>query len=455
MTRGIRAFSSALRLLLWSTLLLAISPAVGQVAPAEILNPKLKADEQQYLPQLQALHRSIAAEKFPYPFVLTRYLDAGSGRRAALDSNGIEFIYFRRRVVLKISGFYKAAFNSTQLSQNERASRVLEDVVAPVLRLVVEQFPRTVDCDGIGFEIVYGTRDANNAYDYEGREALVVVLSRDDAFAYVNAARDAERQQLLNRSDIFVDGEDFGLALGQHDPFNVRALERSVPRQAESRSSASDSALAPDAASTAASAAASADTAAMSSSAASASGLSPAVSGAAVSPVASASPVRGASTSATAATDAVRMQTQFQPQLNAIVKEDGARLHLAEGAGPSFGVNDDRIVLHFTMQNTLVFERGTTSIYKRAAQSFDLFLAPELRALLGEIPGGAQYEELMFSVLNRFGPGDGPPETIDYICPANSVRSFAENRITSQDLINQSVVLVNGVRIALNLQLAE
>jgi hypothetical protein len=35
------------------------------------------------------------------------------------------------------------------------------------------------------------------------------------------------------------------------------------------------------------------------------------------------------------------------------------------------------------------------------------------------------------------------------------MRSFVDDEITSQDLINQSIVLVNGVRIALNLQLVE
>jgi hypothetical protein len=46
-------------------------------------------------------------------------------------------------------------------------------------------------------------------------------------------------------------------------------------------------------------------------------------------------------------------------------------------------------------------------------------------------------------------------ETIDYVLPLNSLHSFAENRITSQELINQGSVLVNGVRIGVNLEVAE
>jgi hypothetical protein len=87
-------------------LLMAMTSAFGQVSPAEILNPRLKADEQEYLPQLQSLQKSIAAANFPFPFRLARHLNAKPGQRAALDSNGVEFIYFQHSVVLKISGIY-------------------------------------------------------------------------------------------------------------------------------------------------------------------------------------------------------------------------------------------------------------------------------------------------------------------------------------------------------------
>lgn len=129
------------------------------------------------------------------------------------------------------------AFDATQLSENERASRTFQDAVSPILRLVAQRMPPRVDYDGIGFETIYDTRDANSDYDYEGQEVLTAVLSLDDAFADANADRDAERQQILNRSNIFVNGKVFGLALGQRDPFNVQTLERSIQRRMVGRSS--------------------------------------------------------------------------------------------------------------------------------------------------------------------------------------------------------------------------
>ena len=132
----------------------------------------------------------------------------------------------------------------------------------------------------------------------------------------------------------------------------------------------------------------------------------------------------------------MRLQAQFQAQLNVMLQEDGAKLHLVLSAPPSFEVYGDRTVLHLTMRNTLLFERSTTSIYKRAAQSFDLFLAPELRGLLRKLPANAKYDALDFSVFNRLGTEKTPSETIDYICPLSSIRSFVEDKITSQDLID-------------------
>src|ERR1039457_2862324 len=110
-----RVFSAALRLLSGSMLLMVMTSAFGQVSPVEILNPRSKANEQKYLLQLQSLQQSIAAARFPFPFRLARYLNTKPGPQAALDSNGVEFVYFQHRVVLKISGIYKVAFRSDSL----------------------------------------------------------------------------------------------------------------------------------------------------------------------------------------------------------------------------------------------------------------------------------------------------------------------------------------------------
>jgi hypothetical protein len=388
------------RLLIGGVLFAALTSAFSQVSPTEVVNPRARTDEQKYLPQLVSLQQTIGTTSFPFTFRLARYLDAKPGQRAALDSNGIEFVSFQQRVVLKVSGFYRVAYNSVQLSQNARASQVMQEAILPILRLVTKQIPQSNDYDGIGFEVLYDARDTRSSYDFEGHEVLTAVFTPERARALANAKTDAERQEIINDSDIYVNAKPFGLELGQQDPLNLEAIKPPVPEKTEDWSSSVSDSLRRAVADTEPT-------------------LTPAIS---------------------------RTRPAFVPASVdlAALPADGAAVVETDG---------DQKLLHFTMQNTLSFEKGESSIYKRAAQSFDLFLAPELKGISKNLPTDASLDALHFSVLNNVGAEKS--ETIEYICPMDSMRAFVENKITSQDLINKSMVLVNGVRIGLTLQLVE
>ena len=396
--------------------------AFGQVSPTEVKNPRAKADEQKYLPQIVSLQRAIGDAQFPFTFRLARYLDAKPGQRAALDSNGIEFVEFQERIVLKVSGFYRVAFNSMQVTQAGRASQTMQDAVLPLLRLVTEKIPQNYDYDAVGFEILYDARDAGGSFDYEGHEVLTAVFGRDDAFALARSTNDAERQEILDRSDIFVNGKEFALGLGGREPGIRQVQPASRPTLDRASFRAAQPSHAPATA-------------------------------AAGSPDVISQPVHRAANSGSADLDAAAVQRKLQGEVSAIRNSDAGSVQAEEPLAPSLETNGDRKVLHFTMQNTLSFESNQTSIYKRAAQSFDLFLAPELKDISRKVPTDAAVDTLHFSVLNHLGADKD--ETIEYICPMDSMRSFVEDRITTQDLINKSTVLVNGVRIGLTLQLVE
>src|SRR5262249_1745186 len=159
--------------------------------------------EQKYLPQLQTLNRAIASSHFPFPFVVSRYVGLDPKSQIGADPRGIEFVKFHDRVVLKISGNYNAAYNADKLTQNQRAARAFNDVVVLILRLLPKEIPPEVTCDAIGFEISYHVRSGRRSYQYEGKEILTVVLAKADAFAFLSLARDSERQEVLNRSEIY------------------------------------------------------------------------------------------------------------------------------------------------------------------------------------------------------------------------------------------------------------
>ena len=431
----------------------------AQVSPAEITNPQLKAAEKDYYSQLLALYRAINALKTPFPLQLSPYVGLDPSQQAQADSRGLAFVYFQKQLLLKISGNYNAAYSAQRLTQNQRAGQTFSAAISPILSLVAKYIPEDVACDGIGFEIAYHVRTSSQNFDYEGKEILVVVFDRADAFAFAGAGSDSARQEILNRSQVYLDGKQFGLALGQQNPLDLEAIGGKVPAEKERAASANaaraesgtkpnlvnpklipprvQSAVQPSGVSSAASA-----------------GLA----GQHIATDLPATPAAATGNSAPPATvaDAERVQSQFQVQLDALASVGQAKFHFVDYAPPSFVVYRDQVVLQMTLRNTLHFTADSGSIYKRAAQNFDLFLALQLKDLLDKVPAEASFGGYDITVLNQLGSDPrASSEAVEFICPRGALRQFVDAGITNQQLMDESIVLVNGVRIALNLQAAE
>jgi hypothetical protein len=142
--------------------------------------------------------------------------------------------------------------------------------------------------------------------------------------------------------------------------------------------------------------------------------------------------------------------------LDALAKLGQEKFHFVNYAPPSFVIYRNQVVLQLTLRNTIHFSQDSTSLYKRAAQSFDLFLAGQLKDILEKMPADAPFAGYDITILNQFGAdAHSSSEAIEFICPRIALRRFVDADITNQQLIDQSIVLVNGVRVALNLQLVE
>jgi hypothetical protein len=441
------------RILLVLVLLPAVCamPASAQVSPNEILNPDLKALEQTYFQPLIAINQSIAKTRFPFPLYLSRYVGLDPAQQAEADSRGLEFVRFQDRIILKVTGNYNAAYDTLRMTQNERAAATLRTVVLPILNTVTAALPEDLACDGIGFEISHHTRTKDRSYDFEGKEILVVVFDRADAWAMSRTAADADRQEILNRSKVFVSGKDYGLSLTERDPLNVQTLPRSIPARPDATSTIRSSTLAshstllkpvvptpviPPSV-----------TASKESAPAGAASANPSSA-----PAADPPPATPAATQA----DADRLDEKYQSQLAALAKEGAAKFHFVPYAPPTFVVFHEQMALQMTLKNSLQFGPVKGSIYKRAAQSFDLFLAPLLKDISERVSPDVEFQLFDFSVLNKLSPAaKETSEAIEFICPRNALKQFINAEITNQQLLDQSIVLVNGVRIALNLQLVE
>lgn len=440
------------RLLLRLALLLTIvfvcggEPARAQVSPAEIRTPELKELEQTYLQQLIEMNRQVAKTKFAYPLVLSRYVGLDPQEQSGSDTRGLEFVRFHERNILKVSASYNAAFRADRLTQNQRANRVLDEVIVPILRLLPDYFPADVPFDGFGFEISYHVRAAAAHSDFEGKEILVVVLAKDDAFHFTKAESEAARQQILNVSEVYVSGQDFGLALGKSEPLSLEPADKRRPAK-EAMPAEKEATSAPAGRT------------------APASGISPRLSlgmqmpaRISTAPGSVSMPAQAAPQAPLTQADADALQKQYQSALDALAKEGAAKFHLTNYSPPSLVVFRNQFYLQVSLRNPASFDKEKTSIYKRAAQSFDLFLAPLLKDLLAKIPSIPGLAGLDITVLNQLASGPAPTnssEAVEYICPLGELRRFTEYEITNQQLLEQSIILVNGVRIALNLQQVE
>jgi hypothetical protein len=449
---------AGLKLVLLATLALSVlfsraATGFAQVSPPEIVNPRLRVLETTYYPQLIDLNHGIAGTEYPFKFKLARYPGLDPGQQTAPDTRGLEFILFKDHTVLKISGNYSAAFNPNLLTANQRADRVLEDVIVPVLRLLPAHCSSESQFDGIGFEIAYHVRTRDSTYDYEGVEVLTVVFDKAGALGYLNADGESGRQEILNRSLVYLDGKAFGLALGSRDAFDVDGTAKvswpspttAVEAEPASRARAASARAARDSRS---------------------SFLNPArdllqtslrtSQSEAEKSLAQEDPPADPPQSHADQAAADVLQAKYQLQLDSWGKEGVKRFHFVDYAPPSFTISRNQIHLQITLRNPAPFDRKTTSIYKRAAESFDLFLAPQLKALLDGAPGSGQFAGMAVTVINDLGAGAAhSSEAVEFVCPLRPLQEFVNGEITNQDLVNQSVLFVNGVRIGLNLQQVE
>ena len=151
------------------------------------------------------------------------------------------------------------------------------------------------------------------------------------------------------------------------------------------------------------------------------------------------------------------LQKKYQVELENLKTEGVAKYHFVDYAPVSFVTFRNQPALQATLRNPDTFDKDASSIYRRAARTFDLFLAPRLKGILEKIPENPDFSALDFTVILDLTSAKSPKssEAIEFFLPLKSVRRLVTADITNQDLINESIVLVNGVRIPLNLPQVE
>ena len=391
--------------------------AAGQaLTPAEIKNPQLRALQEKYLKQLQAVGAEIQGHIFPYPFYFSRVLDLELVQQERADQRSLRFDNYGGMTVVELTGNYFGSYSTELVSKSHRALRTLQDVMLPILEIAVPALKDNPDVEGFAMEISHHIRGKTMGMNVERPENLVLALSKDAAVRLVTAKNEVDRQAALLDGHFFFNGEPFILYLSEEAAQEAaKHLDVTSPPVKETGiSHASSSPPAPRAA--------------------------------------AAAPPRDTSPEALA-----KIQAAGQKMIDLVTKELDPQAHFVSYSPPAMVAFRKNAYLEFSVNTTLP-ATTTGSRYKRAALAFDDHLSHLVRPMMAYLKGDLDFDGVAFSTTIHVG--DKPSatqgsEAVEFFFPVEALRCYESYDCTGQQLIDQGSVLINGERVSLNLQTAE
>lgn len=399
--------------------------AAGQaLTPAEIKTPEMRALQEMYMQQLQAVGAEIQGHIFPYPFYFSRVLDLDLAQQERADQRSLRFDNYGGMTVVELTGNYFGSYSAELVSKSHRALRTFQDVMLPILDLVVPAFRDNPDVEGFALEISHRIRGKMMGMNAENSENLVLALSKDAAVRLVTAKNDNDRQAALLDGHFYFNGEPFLLYL------NDQAAQEAAKQLDRT------------------------DAAAGKTSAASGSSALPRTAPRSTAPAA---PPRDTSPEALA-----KIQAADQKMIDLVARELDPQAHFVSYAPPAMVAFRKGAYLEFSVDTTLAAATNG-SRYKMAALAFDDHISHLVRPMMAYFKGDLDFDGIAFSTtihqgdLHRADKTDAKQssEAVEFFFPVDALRCYETYDCTGQQLIDQGSVLINGERVSLDLQTAE
>jgi hypothetical protein len=411
--------------------LFVASASLAQVvSPAEIKDPALRSLQQQYVDELRLTGQDILGTRFEYPFYLSRKLDLDQAQQLLADQHSIRFDSYNGRTVIAITGNYYAAYSSEKVSSDERARSTFLKVVMPVLQAAVPHFQSNHDVQGYAVEISHHIMGKVMGVSMERPENLMVFLPQNAALRLLGSKDDDTRQAALMQGQTFLNAQPITIWLNGSGPqlaANAPAADSSADGQSASAEivSGGNNGSAPSGATS----------------------RSPNLPRVRELP---APPPRDSSPQALSS-----LQSANQQVVDQIVKELDAQAHFVAYAPPKFVAFRQGIYLELSLNSTLPAS-DAGSRYKLAAMAFDDHVAHLIRPLLTYFKDEPKFDGIGFSTtVHLTGKASGTSEAVEFYFPLSSLHCYEKYDCTGQQLLDTGTVLINGERVALDLQIAE
>jgi len=397
------------------------------VSPNEIKDPELRALQLQYSYDLTEVGKEILSLKFDYPFYLSRKLDLDQVQQQRADQRSLRFDRYGGQVVVAVTGNYYAAYSGDKVSSDQRAHNSFLNVVMPILQAAVPRFQNNHDVEGYAVEISHHVIGKAMGVTMEQPENLMVFLPQKAAVKLVGSKDETVQQTALLAGQSFLNGQPVTLWMSGDGPqFGA------IPPASDSkpRSSADQTVQGQG------------------------QGQAAATPAPAAAPKPTEPPPPPRDTSPEALTS---LGTSKQELLAKLVKELGPQAHFVSYAAPSFVAFRQGIYLELSL-NTDLPESAAGSRYKVAATAFDDHIAHLVRPAADYFKDESAFDGISFSTTVKVAGKSRTSttsEAVEFFFPFSLLRCYEEYDCTGQQLIDGGTVLINGERVALDLQTAE
>lgn len=415
------------------------------VSPVEIKDPELRALQQQYLNDLNLAGRDIVATPFEYPFYLSRKLDLDKTQQEHADQRSIRFDKYEGKTVIAVTGNYFAAYSTPKIKPEERARNTFLNVVMPVLQAAVPRFQNNQRVQGYAVEISHHILGKAMGVAMERPENLMVFVPQAAAIKLLAAKDEDGRQAALMQGESYLNAQPISIWLNGKGPQSAAdAPEANSSSDGQSTASQSGVEVVPSGNGTA-----------------QLPGTSPIPTILPKPKEPPAPPARDTSPETLAT-----LQVSSQELLNQIVKEMDPQIHFVAYAPPKFVAFRQGIYLELSLNSDLPAS-AAGSRYKLAATAFDDHVAHLIRPLLAyfkdtqnkdtQDKDEQKFDGIGFSTTVHLATKTAPStsEAVEFFFPFSSLRCYEKYDCTGQQLLDAGTVLINGERVALDLQIAE